>query len=338
MSNAASSSLAPETLVASTALIGSVREHVFLREDHVCIHSADAAGPNEKSSSEPDVRGRTHRAFTATFTLIRTRPGAVLSALFLSFLLIAAIQPEWLTAYDALGANAREAFRAPNDLHWFGTDENGRDVLARIIYGVRPSILIGLAATALGVTIGATVGLTAGLSHKAVDFSLMRVIDMLMSLPVLLLALVIITFWGQGTFNAIIAISLASVPRYARIVRAQVHTVRQAGYVEAATTLGLHRFTIIIRHILPNAIKPVLILAVIGIGEKIAFGAALSFLGLGAPPPAPEWGSMLSVGRNFLANAPWLTAVPGLVITLTVLSAATLGRELLRHSEGKVTP
>ena len=133
----------------------------------------------------------------------------------------------------------------------------------------------------------------------------MRLIDVLLAFPDLLLALVIITFWGQGLVNAVIAVGVASVPRYARMVRAQTHIVRNAQYVEAAVTLGLRRSTVILRHVLPNAIKPILILATIGIGGKIAAGAALSFLGFGAPPPSPEWGSMLSVGRNFLSNAWW---------------------------------
>jgi len=332
ISNTASASpLAAETLAESTSLIGSVREHIFLRDDNAAHH------PAAEHRAGAQHLGRARSFFQNTLTLIRRRPGLVLAGLFLIFLAVATIQPAWLTGYDPLEANAREAFRAPNAWHWLGTDENGRDVLARLVYGTRASVLIGLAATALGVSLGATFGLTAGLSHKSLDFALMRITDVLMAFPVLLLALMIITFWGQGTFNAIVAIGLATLPRYARIVHAQVHLVRHAPYVEAATTLGLRRFTVIIRHILPNSIKPLLILAVIGIGEKIAFGAALSFLGLGAPPPAPEWGSMLSVGRNFLANAPWLTAVPGLAITLTVLSAAALGREMLRRSEGRTT-
>jgi peptide/nickel transport system permease protein len=163
----------------------------------------------------------------------------------------------------------------------------------------------------------------------------MRSVDVLLAFPDLLLALVIITFFGQGTLNLIIAVGIASVPRYARLVRAQTQVVRGAGYVEAATTLGLGRAAVIGRHVLPNAIKPVLILATIGIGSNITAGAALSFLGFGAPPPAPEWGTMLAIGRNFLANAWWLVAWPALAITFTVISITAIGRELLRRSEGR---
>jgi peptide/nickel transport system permease protein len=267
--------------------------------------------------------------------ILTVRPGLALAALFIAFLTIAALQPHWLASADPLAASARDAFQAPSSAHWLGTDENGRDVWSRLIYGVRPSLLMGLAATAIGLIAGAAMGLAAGLGPRTVDGFLMRFIDVLLAFPDLLLALVIITFWGEGVFNAIVAVGVASVPRYARMIRAQTHLVSKAQYVEAAVTLGLHRFTLIVRHILPNSIKPVLILATIGIGGKIASGAALNFLGFGAPPPAPEWGAMLSVGRNFLSNAWWLVAAPGVAVTLTVLSITALGRQLLLQREGK---
>ncbi|RRV10645.1 ABC transporter permease [Pseudomonas sp. v388] len=263
------------------------------------------------------------------------RPGLVLAGLFVVWLVIAALVPGLLTSVDPLEATARHAYRAPDALHWLGTDENGRDVLARLIHGVRPSLLMGLAATAMGLVLGTVLGLLAGLGPRWLDSAVMRLVDVLLAFPDLLLALVIITFFGQGTLNLVIAVGIASVPRYARLVRAQTQVVRGAAYVEAATTLGLGRAAVIWRHVLPNAIKPILILATIGIGGNITAGAALSFLGFGAPPPAPEWGTMLAVGRNFLANAWWLVAWPALAITFTVISITAIGRELLRRSEGK---
>lgn len=267
----------------------------------------------------------------------RLRPGLWLAAGFVLFLVLATLAPSLVAPGDPLAANAREAFQAPSLAHWLGTDENGRDVLTRLVHGVRPSIVMGLAATAIGLTVGIAVGLFAGLGHRLVDGFLMRCVDVLLAFPDLLLALVIITFWGQGTLNAIIAVGAASVPRYARMVRAQTHVVRRSQYVEAARTLGQRPLALIWQHVLPNAIKPILILATIGIGGKIAAGASLSFLGLGAPPPSPEWGSMLSVGRNFLGNAWWLTAAPCAAVTLTVLSVTALGRELMRRNEGRKT-
>ncbi|MCU1726612.1 ABC transporter permease [Pseudomonas sp. 7P_10.2_Bac1] len=263
------------------------------------------------------------------------RPGLLLAGLFVLLLLVAAIQPGWLVSGDPLDANSRLAFSAPDSLFWLGADENGRDILTRLVYAVRPSLVLGVAATAVGLLLGTLLGLTAGLGPRWLDGAVMRVIDVLLAFPDLLLALVIITFFGQGQLNIILAIGIANVPRYARLVRAQTLVVRGAGYVEAATTLGLPRHSVIWRHVLPNAIKPILILATIGIGGNIVNGAALSFLGFGAPPPAPEWGGMLAVGRNYLANAWWLVAWPALAITLTVVSISAIGRELLRRSEGK---
>ena len=265
----------------------------------------------------------------------RLRPGLLLAGVFVALLLLAAAFPAALAPYDPLDASARLAFQPPGSVHWLGTDENGRDVLSRLIHGVRSSLFMGLAATALGLAWGALLGLLSGLGPRWLDAALMRAIDVLLAFPDLLLALVIITFFGQGTANLILAVGIAGVPRYARLVRAQTLNVRNAGYVEAAVTLGQSQLAVVLRHILPNAFKPVLILATIGIGGTITAGAALSFLGFGAPPPAPEWGGMMAIGRSFLANAPWLVAWPALVITLTVVSISAIGRELLRRSEGK---
>ncbi|SDT96870.1 ABC transporter permease [Pseudomonas yamanorum] len=267
--------------------------------------------------------------------LTRLRPGLLLAGVFVALLLLAAVVPQWLAPYDPLEASARLAFQAPSNVYWLGTDENGRDVLSRLIYGVRSSLFMGIAATALGLAWGTLLGLIAGLGPRWLDGALMRGIDVLLSFPDLLLALVIITFFDQGTANLILAIGIAGVPRYARLVRAQTLNVRNAGYVESAVTLGQSHLAVVLRHILPNAFKPVLILATIGVGGAITAGAALSFLGFGAPPPAPEWGGMMSIGRSFLANAPWLVAWPALIITLTVVSISAIGRELLRRSEGK---
>jgi peptide/nickel transport system permease protein len=262
----------------------------------------------------------------------RLRPGLVLAAAMVLLLLAAAVHPAWLTSVDPQSADAGDAFLAPGAAHWLGTDENGRDVLARLIYGVRDSLVMGIGATVIGVVGGVALGLSAGLGGRLADGILMRFVDV--AFPEILLALVIITFWGQGLANAIVAIGVAGIPRYARLARAQSQGVRNAAYVEAAVTLGLRQPTIIWRHVLPNSIKPILVLATLGVGHSIGAGAALSFLGFGAPPPAPEWGSMLSIGRNYLANAVWLVAAPGAAITLTVLAVTTLGRELMARSEG----
>ena len=281
------------------------------------------------------LRRPTRASPLATRGRATVRPGLALAWLFLIALILAAIAPHWLTGVDPLAAAARNAYRPPSSSHWLGTDENGRDVLARLIHGVRPSLLMGLVSTAIGLGAGIILGLAAGLGPRLVDGAIMRLIDVLLAFPDLLLALVIITFWGQGLWITLIAVGVASIPRFARMVRAQTLVVRDAPYVEAATTLGRHRAAVVFRHVLPNAVKPILILATIGIGHNIITGAALSFLGFGASPPAPEWGSMLAMGRNYLANAWWLVAWPSVAIILTVVSITAIGRDWLARSEGK---
>jgi peptide/nickel transport system permease protein len=315
-------SLSAGSFGGENVLAGAKADGVAVRD-----HSSAAAGTPSASAGASRWKG--------ALSFCRHRPGLALAGVFLLFLIAAALFPGLLAAGDPLEGSARLAFQAPSFSHCFGTDENGRELWTRIVYGAGPSLLLGLAATAIGLGAGIMIGLVAGLSHRAVDSALMRGIDVMLAFPHILLALVVITFWGQGTLNSILAVGIASVPRYARLVYGQVRLVRRASYVESALTLGLTPAVLVRRHVLPNAIKPVLILATIGVGETIGFGAMLSFLGLGAPPPAPEWGAMLSIGRDFLANAWWLTAIPGLAITFTVLSVTALGRELLRRSAGK---
>lgn len=264
-----------------------------------------------------------------------SRPGLWLAWAVLGLLLVAVLLPGWLAPFDPLAADARQAYQAPGAQFWLGSDENGRDVLSRIIHGARPSLFIGLAATLVGLGAGTLLGLLAGLAPAWLDNLLMRGVDVLLAFPDLLLALVIITLFGQGTSNLILAVGIAAVPRYARLVRAQTLSIRNAGFVEAAVTLGRRPLAVVCTHVLPNAIAPVLIMATIGLGGAITAGAALSFLGFGAPPPAAEWGGMLAIGRNFLANAPWLVAWPALAITLSVISISVIGRDWLRRSEGK---
>ncbi|WP_343583317.1 ABC transporter permease [Pseudomonas sp.] len=263
------------------------------------------------------------------------RPGLALAWIILGLILLAVTFPDWLSPTDPLAADARLAYHPPGPAFWLGSDENGRDVLSRLIHGARPSLYIGLAATLVGLGLGTLLGLLAGLAPAWLDNLLMRAVDVLLAFPDLLLALVIITLFGQGTSNLILAVGIASVPRYARLVRAQALTIRRASFVEAAVTLGRRPLAVVFWHVLPNAVQPVLILACIGLGGAITAAAALSFLGFGAPPPTPEWGAMMAVARNFMANAPWLMAWPALAITLTVISITVIGRDWLRRSEGR---
>lgn len=266
----------------------------------------------------------------------RFRPGLVLAVLFLGWMAIAALAPHLLTSVDPLEVSPADSFTPPGPGHIFGTDESGSDLYSRIVHGTSTSLLIGLAATAIGLVFGTIIGLFAGLSNRFVESTVMRFLDVTLAVPELLLALVVIALIGGGTLNAILAIGAAGIAYYARLVRAQTHIVRQSAYVEAASTLGFSRFRVILTHVLPNAIKPVLVLATIGVGGAIGAGASLSFLGLGTPPPAPEWGAMLSVGRNFISNAPWLILFPSAFLVATVLAITAVGRELRRRSEGRI--
>ncbi len=197
---------------------------------------------------------------------------------------------------------------------------------------------MGLGAVAIGLVGGVTLGTTAGLTGGVVESAIMRVIDVVLAVPALLLALVVIALMGTGTTDALVAVGIASIPAYARMVRAQAHVVRRTPYVEASTALGASRLAVIWRHVVPNAMKPVLVLATIGIGTAIGYGASLSFLGLGTQPPAAEWGSMLASGIQYINNDWVMVVIPGLAVTLTVLTVTVVGRDLKRRTEGRARP
>ncbi|MDP4504466.1 ABC transporter permease [Nonomuraea turcica] len=254
---------------------------------------------------------------------------------FLAVLALAVAAPGLITAADPLAADPLNALAPPGDAYWFGSDHLGRDVLARVVYGARHSISIGVTATALAVTAGVLLGLAAGLSPKWLDEALARSFDVLSTLPELLLALLVVAITGPGTGNVILAIAVAQVPNYARVIRAQTFVVRRAGYVEQALTFGRSRVAIVAGHVLPNVLGPIPVLATIGLGQAVIAGSGLSFLGMGPQPPAAEWGAMLSEARNYLRVAWWEALFPGLAITLTVVCLTIAGRRLQRRFEGR---
>ncbi|MFK0205646.1 ABC transporter permease [Agrobacterium sp. NPDC090283] len=263
------------------------------------------------------------------------RPGLTLPSLFLLLVATATIWPHFVTAADPLLADPLQAQLPPSIEHWFGTDHLGRDVFSRVVYGARYSILIGVSAIAIAALAGSLLGLVAGLARGAVDELISRFLDVVSSFPDLLLALVLISFTGPGTVNLIFALGVASVPRFARVVRAQTFVIARSGYVEQAKTFGLSRFTLVARHVLPHAIAQVPILATIGLGSTIIQAAGLSFLGMGPQPPTPEWGAMLAEARNYLRVAWWIGIWPGLAITLTVIAISILGKRWQLAFEGR---
>lgn len=279
------------------------------------------------------------QALVETRAARRTRPpvGVLIAAAYLVALALAALAPGIIAPYDPYEVDLTNAFSAPTAAHLLGTDENGRDILSRLVHGASASLTLGFGAIAIAMSAGIFLGLAAGLGARWIDGLIMRTMDVGLAFPELLLALVVIAILGGGTTNALVAIGIASIPSYARLVRAQTLLIRRSAYVESARGLGLTELQIVARHILPNAVRPVLVLATIGIGTATVAGAALSFLGLGAPPPSPEWGSMLSTARNFLDLAWWYGAFPGFAITALVICTAVVGRWLQRNAEGRTS-
>lgn len=259
-----------------------------------------------------------------------------LATLIVIFLVLCTLFPTLIAPKDPYQLSLLHSLRAPSFAFPFGTDQLGRDILSRVVHGASHSLSIGLGATLIAVTIGLLVGLIAGSASGAVDLAFMRIIDVLLAFPALFMSMAVVALIGKGGMNVLLAIAIAEIPRYARIVRSQVLVVRQSGYVEAALILGQRRWVTLIRHILPNTIGPLIVLSTLGIGSAILSSAALSYLGLGPKPPTPEWGLMLAEGQGYLRKAWWIGVFPGIFATLTVVSTTILGRYLKVLSDGRV--
>ncbi len=257
--------------------------------------------------------------------------GLSIASLTLGVLVVMALAPALFTSVDPLRTDPLAAFQPPSAEHWFGTDQLGRDQFARVVYGAQLSLGMGFGATLVGLTAGLLLGLVAGLSRGWVDRVLSRGIDILYAFPEMLLAIIAIAVLGTGFSTLLLAIGIGSIPSYARVLRAQVVQVARSGFAESAVALGQPAPVIALRHILPNAVGPALVLATIGVGTAIIFGSGLSFVGLGAQPPTPEWGLMLSDSRNYLTLAPWLALWPGMFLAATVISVTVIGRWLQRR-------
>ena len=261
---------------------------------------------------------------------VRVRPSVVLAVAVLLLALGFAVAPGLFTAADPLVGTAREALRPPSAAHWFGTDATGRDVFTRVVHGAVHSLGGALVAVLVGLAAGTALGLLAGSIGGWVDAALMRVVDVLLAIPGLLLALSIIILLGFGTTNAAIAVGVTSVATFARLARAEVIRVRRTDYVEAAFGSGGSFSAVLWRHVLPNSLTPVIALAALQFGSAIIAISTLGFLGYGAPPPTPEWGLLISEGRTYVGTAWWLTTLPGLVVLLVVLSTNRLSHALAK--------
>lgn len=237
---------------------------------------------------------------------------------------VTAVAPQILPA-DPYAQDLSASFQAPSAAHWFGTDQQGRDIFCRILVGSQISLTVGVLSVAISLVIGVALGAIAGYKGGAVDTVIMRLMDMMLAIPSILLAIAFMAALGRGIDKAVIAIGFVSIPEYARIVRSQVLAVKQADYVAAARVIGDSDAVIIWRHVLPNVMPSIIVRATLGISAAILDAAALGFLGLGVQPPAAEWGDMLGRGRNYIFSAPHTMIFPGLAITVTVLAFNLLG-------------
>jgi peptide/nickel transport system permease protein len=253
------------------------------------------------------------------------RKSAVFGLAVLTIFIVLAVLAPLISPYDAIATSWSLVRKPPSALHWFGTDELGRDVLARVIYGARASLLAGQISVTIAMSIGVPLGLLAGYRGGFADALISRITDAMLACPFLILAIALAAFLGPSLGNAMIAIGVSATPVFIRLTRAQVMGVKVEDYVEAARAIGNPPWRIALVHILPNILPALLVQATLSIAAAIIAEAALSFLGLGQQPPAPSWGSMLNAAQRFLTNAPWMAIWPGLAIFLVVLSLNLVG-------------
>lgn len=252
---------------------------------------------------------------------------AIVGLVILVGLFLLAIFADVIADYDnvVIKQNLAQRLQGPSAAHWLGTDEFGRDIFARLVHGTRVSLKVGIVAVGISIVIGGILGAVAGYYGGKLDNIIMRVMDIFLAVPSILLAIAIVSALGPSILNLMLAISISSVPSYARIVRASVLSIRDQEFIEAAKAIGASNTRIIFRHIIPNSLAPVIVQATLGVASAILSTAGLSFIGLGIQPPAPEWGSMLSGGRQYLRYAWWVTTFPGVAIMITILSLNLLG-------------
>jgi peptide/nickel transport system permease protein len=264
----------------------------------------------------------------------RVRVGTAVSLLVILLVTVAVLAPALLTHASPNAIDLHHTLLRPSLSHPFGTDDAGRDLLTRVIYGARESLGIGVGATALAMSIAILLGFTAGLAGGFADVAITRILEVAFAFPVLLLALLLIAIRGPSITTEIVAVGIGSAPGYARMVRGQVRHVSQAGYIEAAGGLGHSRWAVTRRHLFPNAMRPLVAVITLGIGQSIVWASGLAFLGLGVAPPSPEWGALLDSGRLYITTSWWLEILPGLVIVLVALAVTSLGRTLQHQLEG----
>ena len=253
------------------------------------------------------------------------RKGALLGAAVILGFIVLAVFAAWIAPQDPIATSWGAIRKAPDAAHWFGTDEIGRDVLSRAIWGARASLLAGVVSVAISLLLGVPIGLAAGFMGGFTDGLISRITDAFLACPFLILAIALAAFLGPSLTNAMIAIGVSATPVFVRLTRAQVQGVKVEDYIEAARAVGNPPWRVALRHVLPNVVPPLIVQSTLAIAGAVIAEASLSFLGLGQQPPAPSWGSMLNTAKNFIDNAPWMAVWPGGAIFLLVLSFNLLG-------------
>ncbi len=269
--------------------------------------------------------------------LLRYR-SATVGTLVLIGITAAALMAPWITPYDPSVQVWEQALQPPSRTHWLGTDEFGRDLLTRIVYGGRISMTVGFLAVGIAAGIGVPLGLISGYAGGRLDVIVMRIMDVLLAFPAILLAIAIVGALGSGLRNAVVAVGIVGIPAFARVVRGAALVIRAQDYVEAARAVGAGTGRVVARHVFPNATAPVIVQATLAVGGAILASAGLSFLGLGAQPPAPDWGGMLASGREFMLQAWWIATFPGMAIMLTVLGFNLVGDALRDLLDPRLRP
>lgn len=252
----------------------------------------------------------------------------IIGGLILLIYIITAVFAPYISKFDPIAQNLSERLQPPSWKHLLGTDYAGRDIFSRIIYGTRISLTIGFVSVSLALIFGTILGITSGYFGGWWDILIMRIIDIMLAFPTILLAIGIVAILGPKLENAMIAVGIVSIPQFARVVRATTLSIKEKDYINSAKALGVGEIRIIVRHILPNVLAPIIVQATLGIASAILEAAGLSFLGLGARPPIPEWGVMLSESRQYLRSAPWTVVFPGLAIMFLVLAFNLFGDAL----------
>jgi len=285
------------------------------------IEESTAIGLSDIPLSRTKAESQVHITVSRLFRI----RGAVIGLLAIGIMVLIALSASLIAPYDPTKASPSEAFGAPSRHHLLGTDYIGRDILSQLMFGARISLRMGVVSVAIGAALGTIVGLLSGFYGETADALIMRLVDMMLAFPGMILALSIVSVLGPSLTNVMIAVGLSLVPVFARLVRGLVLSEKEKVYIEAARAIGAPGRRIAFLHIFPNILAPIIVLATLNIGSAIITGASLSFLGLGAQPPTPEWGAMLAGGRSYLRDAWWMSTFPGLAIFVTVLAINMLG-------------